>query len=334
MGALEKFVTWMASYTFVDRKGLLQPGLALNYHPRSDIHSKQLARFVVEDLLDTCEPLLDHALAGRVAFGINYRHTWPNGKAKTLDLVIGLTDTIPPPAGRRIREVMSPPKEPDASRPPSLKRVLISCEAKAVMTEHNKSEPRVYSELNDSHVIVHGGDRYAVASAITTVNISSTFISPLRQRPSEPVHVTRHNQPEATASMVAHLDQLPQRNSPNGVGLDAYCTFVLDADNEGQVALYEDPPAPQPADSTHYRTFLDRICHAYTQQFSDLDNAPRIAGLTIEEQLLKLADEYPDLMEETGRLIVAHGLQGAEELQAILQSINLRANPQPLTEDL
>jgi hypothetical protein len=50
------------------------------------------------------------------------------------------------------------------------------------MTEHGKSQPRVYDELSSSHEIVHQGRQDAIAAGITVVNVAPRFISPLRQR--------------------------------------------------------------------------------------------------------------------------------------------------------
>src|SRR5437764_329916 len=106
MRALIRFVDWMSTYEFVDRKRLLPAGLRLQYHSRSDEHSKKLGELVVDDLLDMCEPLRRQAAAGLVAFGINYRFRWPNGKDKALDLVIGTpSETLPFPPDSRIHRL-------------------------------------------------------------------------------------------------------------------------------------------------------------------------------------------------------------------------------------
>jgi hypothetical protein len=323
MRALEQFTQWMAGHTFIDRNSNLPPGMVLNYHSRSDDHSKILGRLIIEDILDTCEPLRKHAEAGRIAARINHRHYWANGKSKTLDLAIGIPSGPPrTPLSGRIRDLAGEHRVRGVR--PVFERLLIACEEKAVMTEHGKSQPRIYSELNDSHTIVHQGDRYTVATGITMVNIASTFVSPLRQRPNKPVHVSHHAQPAAAASMIEHLTHLPLRDGVDDVGFDAYSSFVVNLDNQGTVELYTDPPAPQPGDSTNYGSFLERICRHYAERFGDLDSLPAADGLTIEEQLIQLALQYPNLMQETGRLIVKHGLEGSTELEAVLQSIGER----------
>ncbi|MBX3413630.1 MAG: hypothetical protein KF708_13145, partial [Pirellulales bacterium] len=150
--------------------------------------------------------------------------------------------------------------------PGEIERVLVSCEAKTVMTEHGKSQPRVFDELGSSHEIVHQGDREAIAAGITIVNIAERFVSPLRQKNRKP-HYSIHKQPHATERMVAHLRGLPIRDSIDESGFDAFATVILDCDNQGPAALWTDPPAPQPGDRDHYDTFIRRIAEAYSARF-------------------------------------------------------------------
>lgn len=132
------------------------------------------------------------------------------------------------------------------------------------MTEHGKSQPRIFDELGSSHEIVHQGDREAIAAGITVVNIASTFVSPLRQR-SKVLYVSKHKQPHAAQRMVDHLRGLPIRETVEGTGFDAYATVVVDCDNQGPARLWIEPPAPQPGDRDHYETFILRIANAYVR---------------------------------------------------------------------
>lgn len=240
MLAPERFALWLSNNKHED--GL---GYTYNYHPRSDAHSKALAEFIWADLIAASSEMNDDYLSDRITYEVNYKYTWPESKkGKTIDLAI-------------LRQNLS-----------SNGLVLISCELKAVMTEHRKSEPRVFDELSSSHEIVHAGDPEALALGVTTVNIASTFVSPLRQRQKspEPLIVTTHRQPDAAASMVSHLRGLPQRAGTSGVGFDAYCTFVVDCDNQGEARLWTQPPAPQTGDRDHYSTFLKRVTETYAKR--------------------------------------------------------------------
>lgn len=234
-------------------------GYVYHYHSRSDAHSIALCTFIIEDLLVRCPMLQEQAAHGRVAYGINVSHSWPTTrKAKTLDLAVGLP-TVP---------LLGVSK--GMTKTAQLTEVLFACEAKAVMTEHGKSQPRVYDELSSSHEIVHQGNPRAIAAGITVVNIASTFISPLRQKKDSPFYISQHAQPHVTERMVRHLRGLPIREQVGQVGFDAYCTFVVDCDNHSPVILWNDPPAPQPGDRDHYETFIERVARFYTERFASL----------------------------------------------------------------
>lgn len=259
MLAPEKFAKWMTNHSHTDQYG------TWHYHPRSDEHSKALAKMVVSDLLDRCQVLRDQAARGEVAYGVNLRYTWPStNKAKTLDLAIGVPATPP-------QMVMGDIAIPKVSL---LRHVLLSCEAKAVMTEHVKSKPRVFDELSSSHEIVHSGDQNAIAAGITVVNIADTFISPTRQKIPGQLIVSKHRQPHVAAAMIQQLRGLHIRDSVGQVGFDAYATFVVNADNQGPVHLYTNTPAPQPGDRDFYETFLQRLTQLYTERFSSLPRTP------------------------------------------------------------
>jgi len=90
MDAPKDFAAWLTSHEHRDPLY----GWVYRYHSRSDAHSIALCKLVLRDLLEACQPLRDHALADRVVYGINAKHTFPNGKKKTLDLAIGTPATI------------------------------------------------------------------------------------------------------------------------------------------------------------------------------------------------------------------------------------------------
>lgn len=251
MSAPQQFAAWLTAHEHKDPKY----GWVYHYHSRSDAHSIALCRLILEDLLLACPYLREQSFADWVVYGINARHVFPNGKKKTLDLAIGTA-----------KEIKQPERFAQTICAGNIDRVLISCEAKTVMTEHGKSQPRVFDELGSSHEIVHQGDREAIAAGVTVVNIATTFVSPLRQK-SRKLHVSRHKQPHAAERMVNHLRDLPIRDTIDGIGFDAYATIVVDCDNQGPAALWTDPPAPQLGDRDHYDTFIARLAHAYESRF-------------------------------------------------------------------
>ena len=213
----------------------------------------------MEDLLEDCGVLQEQAAQGLVAYGVDLRHVWENSnKAKTIDLAVGIPR-------EPIQEVQG-----KIAKVKDLKEVLISCEAKACMTEHGKSQPRIYDELSSSHEIVHKGDSNAIAAGIAVVNIAARFASPLRQGSTNTIYFSNHPQPRVTERMVEHLRGLPLRVGIENVGFDAYCTVVVNCDNIHGATLWEELPAPQVGDWDHYDTFLERISRFYQERFADL----------------------------------------------------------------
>lgn len=256
MKAPERFVRWMSEHRHVDKN----LGHVYRYHPRSDAHSIELCRLILDDLLARCDLLRDQAARGVVAYGINLKHRWPSGKSKTLDLAIGIPEHALPTA----------PKA-GIHRVKDLVEVLVACEAKTVMTEHGKSQPRIFDELSSSHEIVHGGRPNGIAAGITVVNIAETFVSPLRQQEGRALYVSPHDQPHVAERMVKHLRGLVTRERPEGVGFDAYCTIVVNCDNQGDASVWPAPPAPQPGEPDHYDTFIERIARFYVERFSGIE---------------------------------------------------------------
>ncbi|HUG66297.1 MAG TPA: hypothetical protein VMM76_01020 [Pirellulaceae bacterium] len=252
MVAPEEFAAWLTGHAHKDKK----LGWIYRYHSRSDSHSIALCQFILKDLLHASPILREKALANRLIYRINCRHTFPNGKQKTLDLAVG-TPKIVSESARFADTIMTG----------EIDRVLMSCEAKTVMTEHGKSQPRVFDELGSSHEIVHQGDREAIAAGITVVNIASTFVSPLRQKNSDQLHVSQHKQPHAAQRMIQHLRGLPIWDSSEGTGFDAYATIVVDCDNQGPASLWTESPAPQPGDRDHYDRFINQIVAAFAVRF-------------------------------------------------------------------
>ncbi|MGA2619075.1 MAG: hypothetical protein ABSF26_15815 [Thermoguttaceae bacterium] len=246
MGAPEDFAGWLAAHEHRDRVY----GRCYRYHPRSDAHSIALCKLILRDLIESCQQMRENALADKLVYGINARHVFPNGKKKTLDLAVGTPLAID--KTDRFAGVIHGGR---------IGRVLLACEAKTCMTEHGKSQPRIFDELGSSHEIVHQGDREAIAAGITVVNIAATFISPLRQK-NKVLYVSQHKQPQAAERMISHLRGLPIRDTVEGTGFDAYATVVVDCDNQGPATLWTDPPAPQAGERDHYDTFVRRIAAA------------------------------------------------------------------------
>jgi len=270
MRAPLELVTWMATHEAKSKDETLPH--VYKYHPRSDSHSVELCELIMRDLINGCADLRAQASRRDAAYGINIPHTWSStGKAKTLDLAIGVpNEPLLLTAPGQIPKVTSARRSRGVTEVTNaLSRLMIACEAKAVMTEHKKSQPRVFDELSSSHEIVHQGDQESIAAGIVMVNIASAFVSPLRQKDPTKLHFSVHKQPRVAASMIQHLRGLRIRDEVGQVGFDAFCVFVVDCDNQSGCTLHTHAPAPQPGDPLHYDTFIERITRFYTERFGD-----------------------------------------------------------------
>jgi hypothetical protein len=126
-----------------------------------------------------------------------------------------------------------------AAFPPALANpstVLMAMEAKACMTEFNKARPRLYDELNSSHLTIHGDTNSAIAAGFALINSAETFVSPIRNpwpMNSHPAVVSRHRQPEAHKSVAAKLAESPRRSQAGDEGFDALAIGVINCANDG-----------------------------------------------------------------------------------------------------
>lgn len=258
----------------------------LQYHSRSDHHSKLCCWAIAFDLLATSSLLREHATEGKVCIGVNHTMVdFKTSRKKDLDLVIARpaadgamdkrTVTLSH-IGESIGVVLTESERSEFAALPRIERkpvgsVLVALEAKAAATEHKKSESRMFDELNSSQATIHGAADQAVAVGLAVVNIADTFISPGRQgRDSAPV-VNRHKQPEATESLIAKLRELPRRSSPGESGFDALGIMVIVLVNDGSpVTVHSGPPAPQPGDQDTYASMILRAASLYDYRFSSL----------------------------------------------------------------
>jgi hypothetical protein len=152
--------------------------------------------------------------------------------------------------------------------------VLVAIEAKACMTEFGKARPRLYDELNSSHLTIHGDTNDAIAAGFVIVNISERFISPTRNHwkiGTQPTVINNHRQPSDAASVIEKIHQLMRRSKPGGEGFDAMGTVVIDCANDGTpITLFPGAPAPKSGDFDHYEQFIGRLAHLYATRFSAL----------------------------------------------------------------
>jgi hypothetical protein len=259
-------------------------GNVWQYHSRSDRHSKVACWTTMFDLLRQSPLLRSHVARGEVAFGVNHEFAdFHTRRKKKLDLVIHQPGSHPKGGqlGRTFVELASSidilldeQQRDDLDALPVLNEgpvgtVLMALEAKACMTKHRGAGPRLYDELNSSHLIVHGAADQAVAVAFVMVNAASTFISPdsnrreLGRRDPAP-KVTPLRQPAATEFVVSKISELPTRTRPGLDGYDAIGIVVVDCPNDGTpIKAISEYPAPAPNDLFSYESMIRRTVHQY-----------------------------------------------------------------------
>jgi hypothetical protein len=262
-------------------------GRSWQYHPRSDRHSKIACWCVLFDLLRECSLLRSHVDQGKVGFGINHEmRDFARNRKKNLDLVLcrlafiateqlAFAD-LPELYGFKLTEA-------EAATLRILPRllltaptaVLLAVEAKACMTEHGKARPRLYDELNSSHLMIHGDTDEAIAAGLAMVNAAKTFISPLRnpwEAGSLAEAVTTHRQPDATIAVVEKLKELPRRTRPGDVGYDAFGIVIVDCRNDGGAVALVDTPSASPGSTEifDYEQFIRRLAQIYATRFGAL----------------------------------------------------------------
>ena len=254
------------------------------YHSRSDHHSKLACWSTAFDLMCTSALLRDHVRTGKVTIGVNHTMLdFRQRRKKDLDLVIARPAVQSETRSMTLRDIATKISvELDAEEQnafdalPEVEKkpvgsVMIALEAKACMTAHIKSLPRLYDELNSSQQTIHGANDAAIACGLAMINSSEDFISPGLQRDGLPTIVTAHRQESATLRTIEKLRQLPRRTQPGEDGFDAFGILVLELHNDGSpVQIVRGPPAPALGVGETYDEMVTRVSSLYDYRFSTL----------------------------------------------------------------
>jgi hypothetical protein len=207
------------------------------------------------------------------------------GRSKNLDLVFARPDgrmgtkSLRSMAGQygiqlndeEIRQLHGLPEWPTAPAG----AVLVALEAKAAMTAFIRALPRLYDELNSSHLCAHGASRQALAVGSRMVNASSRFVSPDRNRyPLRPPYetvISSEPQPRSLERTIAKLEEIPRRSNVRENGFDALGIVVIDGRNDGTpFRLVDGPPAPAAGSSYNYDSMIVRVANEYDTSFSSI----------------------------------------------------------------
>ena len=252
------------------------------YHSRSDRHSKIACWGILFDLLGESAVLRRQFEAGTLAFGVNHEmRDFRVNRRKNLDLVVctprqpgtgrSLADLLPKYGIELSRQEAALLAKLPAVLEAPVGTVRIALEAKACMTEHVKALPRLYDELNSSHLTVHGAANNAVAVGVCMVNAAESFVSPDINKldPAiSPPRVTAHDQPRVTLRVLQKLHELPRRTRPTEEGFDAFGVAVVVCRNDGSpFTLVEQPPAPQPVEIFEYAAMIRKAVGEYESRY-------------------------------------------------------------------
>lgn len=258
-------------------------GSVWQYHSRSDDHSKKACWLVTLDLLLSCPLLRKHVSEEKVFFGINHEmRDFKQNRKKDLDLVLCTRSGQPNDGAPTFASMakhygvaLTDDEKARLDGLPKLVRapvgsVLVALEAKACMTEHTKARPRLYDELNSSHLTIHGSTDEAIAAGLVAINYSTSFISPGKHPDGSGCRVPNtHKQPDVTKRVIEKVQELPRRSTTGREGFDALAAVVLDIRNDGSpVSLITAPPAPQMGDALHYDTMIHRMAQLYATRFA------------------------------------------------------------------
>jgi hypothetical protein len=247
------------------------------YHSRSDRHSKVACWTLMFDLLMRCDVLRAAAAAGKVGFDINHVMVGPINK--TLDLVV-TWNPVTRGGAASFRDLVEDygivlnateqallvdlPTVPMV-RSEDMPEVAIALEAKACMTAHVKSLPRLHAEILATGYLAKKAARRCISVSYSLVNAATTFVTPSHATPNA------HNQPSDARSVVEMIrSAVPMNSDSNDYGYDAIGITVIDCRNDGSpVTVVEDPAiGPGKHDHTHYERMLVNLCALFRARFA------------------------------------------------------------------
>lgn len=251
---------------------------AWQYHSRSDHHSKVACWAVLFDLMLECDVVRDAAQRGRLGFGIN--HTMVGPINKTLDLVLTLA---PPTRKQQKRHTFAsvavafglvlddqdvaalqalPALEQDTAG--DVSEVAIALEAKACMTEHVKSLPRLHAEILATGYLAKKAAPRCISVSYSLVNAAPFFLTPsgIGKR-------NDHHQPDDARRVVDMIARaVPTAHEVRDYGYDVVGVTVLDCRNDGSaVRVVEGAPAPSTSDHVHYERMIRSLCSEFRSRF-------------------------------------------------------------------
>ncbi|MBA4180157.1 MAG: hypothetical protein C0506_06160 [Anaerolinea sp.] len=258
-------------------------GRAWQYHSRSDRHSKIACWAIMFDLLRECPLLAGHVERSVVGFGINHEmREFTTNRKKNLDLVIctpreGQGEPLPGKAFAELVSAYGVALSDDEmaslrSLPPFLQRptgsVRVALEAKAAMTAHIRAIPRLFDELNSSHLTIHASSDVALAGGFVMINTAAEFISPDLNKSTTPgPDVVSANQPHGAERVLEKIQQIPRRARAGQDGFDAFGVLLISMRNDGGPVTVV--PGPDNGGAVfRYEQMVRRLAQLYEARYN------------------------------------------------------------------
>jgi hypothetical protein len=165
--------------------------------------------------------------------------------------------------GDRARLKALPTVEEDL--PNDIAEVSIAMEAKACMTEHIKSLPRLHAEVLATGYLAKRAVPDCISVSYSMVNAADTFRTPSGDGKQTNVH----SQPDDARRVVEMLaTAIPQVQAGERFGYDVIGVTVIECRNDGSpVTLVTTPPAPSSRDHVHYERMIRSVCSSYRRRF-------------------------------------------------------------------
>jgi hypothetical protein len=144
--------------------------------------------------------------------------------------------------------------------------VAIALEAKACMTEHGKSLPRLHAEILATGYLAKQAQPRCITVSLSLVNVAESFVTPIGEG-----KVNVHTQPDDAAKVVEMLGRaVPLARDPSAIGYDLVAATVVDCRNDGsEVKLITSPPAPDENSHINYERMVVGLCSEYRARFGN-----------------------------------------------------------------
>lgn len=150
----------------------------------------------------------------------------------------------------------------------------MALEAKATMTEHQKSLPRLHDELDSSHATIHGSTSTAIAIGVVLINVAESFISTGKVKESLAGELARaprnlHKQPQAAERVIKKVMQLRRRSDTQNAGFDALGALAIRLSNDFSLVERSDDAFAELREGgvLNYASMIQRISGIYNSRY-------------------------------------------------------------------